>query len=363
MQQLTYKSSHQLLQIFVVLTLVLACTRIVDAQSATQATTEQDKQDQFKSIFDGTLDGWSGDGDLWRVENGVIVGESTKAAPLKRNQFLIWGNGKLDDFELRLQYKISGTEKANSGVQIRSFLAPNGHLCGYQADIARKAGITGSLYSEKTGRGMLCWQGKTRDLAGDGKATAAPNAAAATTAQKLDQWNELSVVATGTTIVTSINGVETSRFNDSSEKFNEKGLLGLQLHQGPPMKIEFKDIRLRRLKLKDKKKIVFVAGKKSHGWGAHEHHAGCLLLEKCLNDYESDDTDLPVLTTVYKDGWPKDKTAFDNADTVVVFADGGPKHPLHSNGEAFEHIMRDGVGLVCLHYGVEVPPGLSLIHI
>jgi len=66
-----------------------------------------------------------------------------------------------------------------------------------------------------------------------------------------------------------------------------------------------------------------------------------------------------VLATVYKDGWPDDPTAFTNADTVVVFADGGRKHPLHGNGEAFEHIMRNGVGLVCLHYGVEVPKGDS----
>ena len=358
MQQLKYKSKRRLLQTFAILTFVLGSIGIANAQSASQATAGQDKPDEFKSIFDGTLNGWSGDSDLWRVENGVIVGESTKAAPLKRNQFLIWGDGKLDDFELRLQYKISGTDKANSGVQIRSYLAPNGHLCGYQADIARKEGITGSLYSEKTGRGMLCWQGKTKDLTADGKANAASNATAAAAAQKLDQWNELSIVATGTTFVVSVNGVETARFKDSKDKFKEKGLLGLQLHQGPPMKIEFKDIRLRRLKLKDKKKIVFVAGKKSHGWGKHEHHAGCLLLEKCLNEFRSD-TGLPVLTTVYKDGWPRDKTAFDNADTVVVFADGGPKHPLHSNGEAFEHIMRDGVGLVCLHYGVEVPPGKS----
>ena len=149
MQQLKYKSKRRLLQTFAILTFVLGSIGIANAQSASQATAGQDKPDEFKSIFDGTLNGWSGDSDLWRVENGVIVGESTKAAPLKRNQFLIWGDGKLDDFELRLQYKISGTDKANSGVQIRSYLAPNGHLCGYQADIARKEGITGSLYSEK----------------------------------------------------------------------------------------------------------------------------------------------------------------------------------------------------------------------
>ena len=316
-------------------------------------------EDEFKPIFDGTLDGWTGDSNLWRVEDGVIVGESTAEAPLKRNQFLIWGQGKVDDFELRLRYKISGTKKANSGVQIRSFLAPDGHLCGYQADIARAPNISGMLYSEKTGRGVLCGLGKTRDLTAENKKpTAMDNIDEAISAQKLDDWNEMSIVASGSTITISVNGIVTSKFNDSADKLIEQGLLGLQLHAGPPMKIEFKDLRMRRLKLKDKKKIVFVAGKKSHGWGAHEHYAGCLLLEKYLNT-AAKENGLPVLTTVYKNGWPKDLTAFTNADTVVVFADGGRRHPLHKNGDDFEHIMREGVGLVCLHYGVEIPQGRS----
>lgn len=352
--------NYALLQLFTMLVLLIGCVGALAAPAIAQTPSPEGGKDEaaFKSIFDGTLDGWTGDASLWRIEDGVIVGESSAEAPLKRNQFLIWGQGKVDDFELRLQYKISGTKKANSGVQIRSFLAENGHLCGYQADIARAPGISGSLYSERTGRGMLCWQGKTNDLAAGGKPVAAANADAATAAQKLDDWNELKIVATGTTIVTSVNGVETSRFNDTADKLNEQGLMGLQLHAGPPMKIEFKDIRMRRLKLKNKKKIVFVAGKKSHGWGSHEHNAGCLLLAKCLNE-AAEQTGLPVLTTVYKNGWPKDSTAFMNADTVVVFADGGKRHPLHGNGEDFEHIMREGVGLVCLHYGVEVPKGES----
>jgi len=361
MNQLKNKFAAQL-RFLAMLTLVAGCVAGITATTPAIAQTASSGSDQeaadFKSIFDGTLDGWTGDASLWRIEDGVIIGESTAEAPLKRNQFLVWGQGKVDDFELRLQYKISGTQKANSGVQIRSSLAENGHLCGYQADIARKSGISGSLYSEKTGRGMLCWQGKTHDLAAGGKPVAATNADAATAAQKLDDWNELKIVATGNTIVTSVNGVETSRFNDTTDKLVEQGLLGLQLHAGPPMKIEFKDIRMRRLKLQNKKKIVFVAGKKSHGWGSHEHHAGCLLLEKCLKQ-AAEQTGLPVLTTVYKNGWPKDSTAFMNADTVVVFADGGKRHPLHGNGEDFEHIMREGVGLVCLHYGVEVPKGES----
>ena len=353
------KNKLATLQFLAMLALIIGCAGAL-ATSAIAQTAKPDenkKEDNFKPIFDGTLDDWTGDASLWRVEDGVIVGESTAEAPLKRNQFLIWGQGEVDDFELRFEYKISGTKKANSGVQIRSFLAPDGHLCGYQADIARNPGIPGSLYSEKTGRGVLCPLGKSRDLtAEDKKPVALPNMDKAVSAQKLDDWNEMSIVASGSMITISINGIETSRFNDSADKLNEKGLLGLQLHAGPPMKIEFKDLRMRRLKLKNKKKIVFVAGKKSHGWGAHEHHAGCLLLEKDLNA-AAKKTGLPVLTTVYKNGWPKDLTAFTNADTVVVFADGGKRHPLHRHGDEFEHIMREGVGLVCLHYGVEVPKG------
>jgi type 1 glutamine amidotransferase len=111
--------------------------------------------------------------------------------------------------------------------------------------------------------------------------------------------------------------------------------------------------------LKNKtKKIVFVAGKPSHGYGSHEHNAGCLLLAKALEEAASE-TGLSVLTTVYRNGWPADPTALDNADTVVVYCDGGGRHYLHKNGEAFEDIMRRGVGLACIHYGVEVPKGMS----
>ena len=122
--------------------------------------------------------------------------------------------------------------------------------------------------------------------------------------------------------------------------------------------IEFKDIRLKRLPLQDQKKVVFVAGKKSHGWGSHEHNAGCLLLADRL-ETASRQASLPVKTVVYQNGWPTDPTAFDNADTIVAFCDGGGRHFLHRNGEAFEDIMRRGVGLVCIHYGVEVPKGPS----
>ena len=83
-----------------------------------------------------------------------------------------------------------------------------------------------------------------------------------------------------------------------------------------------------------------------------------MLLADCLNT-ASKKNDLPVVTTVYKNGWPADPTAFDNADTIVAYCDGGKRHYLHDKGEDFESIMQRGTGLVCIHYGVEVPKGPS----
>jgi type 1 glutamine amidotransferase len=132
-----------------------------------------------------------------------------------------------------------------------------------------------------------------------------------------------------------------------------EGVLALQVHAGPPMKLEVKDIRLKRLRLADgRKKIVLVAGKPSHGKGEHEFRAGALLLEKCL-----DASGLPIVTAVYGGGWPADPTAFDNADAVFFFADGGAGHPvLKSNRLAqIDALAKRGTGIACLHYAVEVP--------
>ncbi|OHB68661.1 MAG: hypothetical protein A2V70_07035 [Planctomycetes bacterium RBG_13_63_9] len=101
-----------------------------------------------------------------------------------------------------------------------------------------------------------------------------------------------------------------------------------------------------------KKKIVLIAGPKSHGYGAHEHYAGCVLLGKCL------ERGMPgVETVVVKDGWPKDPTILDGADAVVVFSDGGGGHPIKPHLDKVQKLMDQGVGLACLHYAVEVPKG------
>ena len=116
------------------------------------------QDDGFKPIFDGkSLAGWTGNEKFWRVEDGAIVGESTEDNKVDVNRFLVWDQGEVDDFVLRLKFKVSGTERANSGVQFRSelFNGENDRLSGYQADIDRSGKFIGILYSERTGRGIL----------------------------------------------------------------------------------------------------------------------------------------------------------------------------------------------------------------
>jgi type 1 glutamine amidotransferase len=99
----------------------------------------------------------------------------------------------------------------------------------------------------------------------------------------------------------------------------------------------------------ESKRIVFVAGPPSHGYGSHAHYAGCVLLAKCLQE------GLPsVETVVHQNGWPADPHAFDDADAIVVFADGGGGNPINAHLEQVAALMKKGVGLACLHYAVQV---------
>jgi hypothetical protein len=102
------------------------------------------------------------------------------------------------------------------------------------------------------------------------------------------------------------------------------------------------------------KKIVFVAGSKSHGYGAHEHFAGCTLLARSLEQGLSN-----IETVVVRNGWPRDPQVFEGADTVVLYADGGANHPVNPHLKEFDNLVKQGMGVVCIHYGVEVPKGPS----
>ena len=335
---------------------VLACTSVLRAA---------DDEAGFQSLFDGqTLAGWKpweGDEKFWRVENGCIVGESTAENPCTHNTFLRWDYGTVDDFELRLQFKISGTEQANSGIQFRGVQRPDGHVIGYQADIDRKGQWIGCLYDEAQ-RGTLATRGQKVTINPEGQERQTEQVGNAEELLKhvdIDGWNDYSIKAQGNVITLSLNGHQTIQIIDKDPAgLDLSGLLALQLHSGPPMKIEWKNLRLKRFSLTDgRKKIVLIAGRPSHGYMSHEHNAGCLLLAEKLNDAAKNDG-LPVLATVYRSGWPQDPTALDNADCVVSYCDGGGGHYLNDRLDHFEHFVETRhVGLVCIHYAVETTAG------
>jgi putative membrane-bound dehydrogenase-like protein len=333
--------------------------------AASPAALFADDEEGFRPIFDGqSLDGWRPHGDdagYWRVEDGAIVGESTEDHQLGHNTFLVWDQGQVDDFELRLQFRITGSNDANSGIQFRGTQREDGHVIGYQADIDRAGNWIGCLYDEAQ-RGALATRGQVVSVNEAGEPVAAQVEAADLLSHvNINDWNEYSISARGNEIELSLNGHRTVHVTDNDPNgLDLSGLLALQLHSGPPMKIEFRNIRLKRFPLEDgRAKIVFIAGSASHGYYEHEHNAGCLLLAAHLNEAASEQG-LPVTTAVYNNGWPKDPTALDNADCVVSYCDGGGGHYLNDRLDHFDWFVENQhVGLVCIHYAVEVPAGPS----
>lgn len=309
-------------------------------------------------IFDGmSLEGWEGKPEFWRVEDGAIVGETTADRPTDGNTFLIWRQGLVDDFELTLRYRL---RNHNSGVQYRSRDLGDFVVGGYQADI-HDGEFTGIVYEEK-GRSILSQRGERVVIGADGKKQAGEPIGDAAELQKAirpGEWNDYRIVARGPKLQHFINGQLMSEvLDEQADKRSLQGILALQLHAGPPMKVEFKDIRLKRLKLSDgRKKLVLVAGRPSHGPGEHEHRAGAMLAEKCLDAHFGGEPLPQLVTATYTGGWPTDPTAFDNADAIFFFADGGDGHPvLQSNRLAqVDALAKRGVGIACLHYAVEVP--------
>jgi len=202
----------------------------------------------FVSIFDGeTLEGWEGDTDYWRFEDGAIVGEITADNPLKRNTFLIYRDAEPGDFELRLEYRVA--EGANSGIQYRSREEANFGMKGYQADIEHGPRWTGQCYDEG-GRGFLAKRGESVVVeAGQPPKVVEQigDPAELMESVDLDGWNEYRLVVNGNRLVHYVNGVRMAEVVDNDEAQREmKGLIGLQLHSGPATKVEFKDVMLQQ---------------------------------------------------------------------------------------------------------------------
>jgi Domain of Unknown Function (DUF1080) len=225
----------------------------------------------FKSIFNGhDLTGWDGNKNLWSVRDGCIVGQTTAEKPTKGNTFLIWQDGKPANFELHTSFRLTGQNDkafANSGIQYRSRIVDAAAFVvgGYQADMDLSGGYVGMLYEEK-GRGILMAPGEKIKIGAttqidDPKKPGAkksktdieklPGAtpkADILAVFKVGGWNELVIIAEGNHLRHYLNGKLTADVTDTDSVLGAAaGVLALQLHAGPPMTIEFKNLQLKTL--------------------------------------------------------------------------------------------------------------------
>jgi len=183
-----------------------------------------ERADGFVPLFDGkTLGGWRYDPTLWKVQNGVIVGDS-RPKGLPENSFAIFPQ-PFGDFILRFSIRVVS---GNSGVQFRSRELPDFVVAGYQADAANLA--WGNLH-EQNGRGRLVdgWTGR-------GEHAVSPS-----------DWNDMEVVARGRHIVIRVNGVTTADWTEHDASRPTSGIIALQLHRGEPMRVELTNVRIRKL--------------------------------------------------------------------------------------------------------------------
>jgi hypothetical protein len=224
----------------------------------------QDAQD----IFNGKdLSGWEGNPALWSVEDGAITGKTPpdpadpKKGTIKHNTFLVWKAGKVSDFELTFQYRIVA---GNSGVQYRSKeLAPGEFgpiVSGYQADFEAGKTYSGILYEER-GRGILAKRGEKTvikpaegsDAKGKPKTKvevtgSVGDSNAIQAAIKNEDWNDYKIIANGNHVQHFINGLQTIDVTDEdTANAPKEGILALQIHQGPPMVVQFRHLKLKPL--------------------------------------------------------------------------------------------------------------------
>jgi type 1 glutamine amidotransferase len=204
----------------------------------------------FRSLFNGKdLSGWRGNPDIWSVQDGVITGRTTPDCRICENNFLIWTGGEPRDFELHFKFRL---ENGNSGVYFRSLERTGMEkepLIGCQADFSADGRWTGVIM-EYTRREILAERGQKAVVSEDGNPRvvgSVGNPDELLKAVQPGQWNQYIVTAQAGHIVLRINGVTMCELDDNDPKRIVQGKLALQVHEGPPMQVQFKDIFLREL--------------------------------------------------------------------------------------------------------------------
>jgi len=209
----------------------------------------QTKKGKFVKIFDGkTFKGWEVDTTFWKVENGVAVGQVLPGQSIKTNTFLIWKGGEPADFEFKAQYRIS--PEGNSGVQYRSETVPGVPygLKGYQADIDGANTYTGQNYEER-GRGFLAMRGQIIELKAGEKPIVTGSLGSSDSLKALikpNDWNTIVIITKGNHMKHYINGVLMSEATDNDSTAGKaKGVIGLQVHVMPAMKVEYRNLKIK----------------------------------------------------------------------------------------------------------------------
>ncbi|GBL24940.1 hypothetical protein EMGBS6_17250 [Opitutia bacterium] len=204
----------------------------------------------WKQLFDGkTLKGWNGDPKYWRCEGGAIVGEITPETIVKRNTFIIWEGSLPGDFELKAEYRIS--DAGNSGINYRSAYVEGlpFALTGPQADIDGKSKHTGQNYEER-GRTFNALRGQITRVRPGQKAEvigSVGDSKELATFIRNGDWNEYHLIVRGGTQVHILNGhVMSVVIDDDATARHPEGKLGVQVHVGPPMKVEYRNLRVRQ---------------------------------------------------------------------------------------------------------------------
>ncbi|MDD7986266.1 DUF1080 domain-containing protein [Lentisphaera marina] len=196
-------------------------------------------------LFNGKdLSGWKGDSKLWKVEDGVIYG-STHGNKLKANSFLVWEGGDVEDFHLSFEGRFEGN---NSGMMYRAFWKDESifRLSGYQCDMHPKPEFLAMLYGEGLGkRGIIAKRGQKVEIDANQKVKVTGNT---TAPEKIDvtQWQTYEVICKGNRMIHKINGKVTVDITDNHPERLAKGMIGMQLHAGVPMKAWFKNIQLKK---------------------------------------------------------------------------------------------------------------------
>jgi len=207
----------------------------------------------FQPIFDGkTLNGWEGDPKYWRVEDGCLVGQITPETLIKSNTFIIWRGGAPKDFEIKADYRI--TSGGNSGINYRSVVVPDTvtptnqfAMRGYQADIDGQNRYTGQNYEEK-GRLFLALRGQITHVVSGRKPIVLGTLGDSNDLANLitKDWNTYHLIVRGTTLIHNLNGRTMSIvIDDDAPKRTMEGLIGVQVHVGGPMKVEYRNFRLK----------------------------------------------------------------------------------------------------------------------